>query len=74
MSNELDDDTERQPTDWPAVVEAAVQKGKTKLSKYYAKTSADQGVLYNCGVILYPTTKLTVYEVQLSQLFLTANC
>lgn len=73
MSSGLDDDTERQPTEWPSVVEAAVQEGKKKLSKYYARTSEDRGLLYNCGVILDPTTKLTIYKVLLSQIFITVS-
>jgi hypothetical protein len=49
--------------DWPDVVKNAALQGKTKLSKYYAKTANQAGILFNCATILDPTQKLTAYEV-----------
>jgi hypothetical protein len=64
MLEDLDEDLESQEnTEWPAVVRAAAEKGRTKLSKYYSKTDAERGFLFNCATILDPTQKLTAYEV-----------
>jgi hypothetical protein len=72
MTEDLNEDLENQEsTDWPAVVRAAAEKGQAKLSKYYSKTDAQHGFLFNCATVLDPTQKLTTYEVCLSQLFIT---
>jgi hypothetical protein len=64
MSEDLDEDQDNQEnTEWPAVVKAAAEKGRLKLSKYYSKTDAEHGFLFNCATILDPTQKLTAYEV-----------
>ncbi|KAI0573130.1 Dimer-Tnp-hAT domain-containing protein [Pyrenophora tritici-repentis] len=63
MSVDLDDDTENDDTTtWPAVVRAAAERGRAKLSKYYSRTEAERGFLFNCATILDPTQKLTAYE------------
>lgn len=49
--------------DWPTVVQEAADKGRTKLSKYYGKTSEERGFLFNCAVVLDPTQKLNAYDV-----------
>jgi hypothetical protein len=69
MNTELDEDSTN--NDWPTVVKAAADKGKEKLSKYYSKTDEERGFLFNCATILDPTQKLTVYDVCLSQLYIT---
>jgi len=64
MIEDFDDDTGgHEDTEWPAIVRAAADKGRMKLSKYYSKTDAEQGFLFNCATILDPTQKLTAYEV-----------
>jgi hypothetical protein len=64
MTEDLDEDTEsHENTDWPTVVRAAAERGRIKLSKYYSKTEAEHGFLFNCATILDPTQKLTAYEV-----------
>jgi hypothetical protein len=74
MTEDLDEDLENQEgTDWPAVVRAAAERGRAKLSKYYSRTGAEHGFLFNCATILDPTQKLTAYEVCLSRLFITAS-
>jgi hypothetical protein len=73
MTEDLGEDLENQEsTDWPAVVRAAAERGRAKLSKYYSRTDAEHGFLFNCATILDPIQKLTTYEVFLSQLFITA--
>jgi hypothetical protein len=73
MTTELDEDHSEQATNnWPTVVRNAANKGKEKLKKYYSRTEAERGYLFNCATILDPTQKLTVYEVLLSQTFITA--
>jgi hypothetical protein len=72
MTEDLGEDLENQDSvEWPAVVKAAAERGRAKLSKYYSKTDKERGFLFNCATILDPTQKLTAYEVQLSQLFIT---
>jgi hypothetical protein len=64
MTEELggnDNDNLEHP-EWPAVVQAAAAKGREKLSKYYSKTDAERGFLFNCATILDPSQKLTAYE------------
>ena len=73
MTEELGEDSNNlENTDWPNVVRAAAEKGRSKLTKYYSRTGEEQGFLFNCATILDPTQKLTAYEVLLSQLFTTA--
>jgi hypothetical protein len=62
---------EAEGIEWPAVVEAAAEKGKAKLKKYYSKTWEERGYLFNCATVLDPSQKLTPYEVCLSQSFIT---
>lgn len=50
-------------TDWLDVVKNAALQGKAKLSKYYARTGDQSGVLFNCATILDLTQKLTAYKV-----------
>jgi hypothetical protein len=73
MTEELGEDSNNlENTEWPSVVRAAAEKGRSKLTKYYSRTGEEQGFLFNCATILDPTQKLTAYEVLLSQLFITA--
>ena len=75
MTQELGEDSNHaESTEWPEIVRTAAEKGKTKLSKYYSRTGDEQGFLFNCATILDPTQKLTIYEVDLSQLFITVIC
>jgi hypothetical protein len=62
---DLDDDDPRTPPElrWPAVVRAAAEAGREKLRKYYSKTDAESGYLFNCATILDPTQKLDAYVV-----------
>ncbi|KAG9380025.1 Dimer-Tnp-hAT domain containing protein [Pyrenophora tritici-repentis] len=63
MSEDLDEDEENQDDrEWLDVVRAAADRGRLKLSKYYSKTDAERGFLFNCATILDPTQKLTAYE------------
>lgn len=65
ITEKLGEDVEDQEDDdWPSVVRAAADRGRAKLSKYYSKTEAARGFLFNCATILDPTQKLTVYEVR----------
>ena len=77
MTKELDDSVDEDSgeqhddNEWPTIVLNAANKGREKLSKYYSKTDASRGYLFNCATVLDPTQKLSVYEVRLSQLFIT---
>ncbi|KAI1685869.1 Dimer-Tnp-hAT dimerization containing protein [Pyrenophora tritici-repentis] len=63
MSEDLDEDEENQDDrEWLDVVRAAADRVRLKLSKYYSKTDAERGFLFNCATILDPTQKLTAYE------------
>ncbi|RAQ93883.1 transposase-like protein [Stemphylium lycopersici] len=63
MTAELDEDLDNQDaTEWPDIVKTAAQRGRAKLSKYYAKTDDERGFLFNCATVLDPTTKLSLYE------------
>ena len=64
MTAELDEDLDNQDaTEWPDIVKTAAQRGRAKLSKYYAKTDDERGFLFNCATVLDLTTKLSLYEV-----------
>ncbi|KAF1936027.1 hypothetical protein EJ02DRAFT_360103 [Clathrospora elynae] len=68
MTKELDDSVnedsgeQHDDNEWPTIVLNAANKGREKLSKYYSKTDALRGYLFNCATILDPTQKLSVYE------------
>ena len=75
MTEELGEESNNMDnTEWPDVVRAAAEKGRSKLTKYYSRTGGEQGFLFNCATVLDPTQKLTAYEVTLSQAFITATC
>jgi hypothetical protein len=53
MTEDLGEDLENQDSvEWPAVVKAAAERGRAKLSKYYLKTDKERGFLFNCATIL----------------------
>jgi hypothetical protein len=64
MIEELGEDSNNSDnTRWPDAVKAAAESGRAKLTKYYSRTGAEQGFLFNCATILDPSQKLTAYEV-----------
>jgi hypothetical protein len=69
MIEDLSEDPDN--PEWAAVVIAAAERGRLKLTKYYSRTDAERGYLFNCATTLDPTQKLNAYEVLLLQLSIT---
>jgi hypothetical protein len=72
MIEELGEESNNVDTvEWLDIVRTVAAKGRLKLSKYYLRTGGEQGYLFNVATVLDLTQKLTAYEVQLLQLFIT---